>query len=128
MLEAIECAKGLPLHIAHVNSYCRGMVKDVLTETGMALKALTENPNIFSESYLSVNNGTNGDIDEKNLPKSHVTRNCLRMFGYESTRDGLERAIRDGLCKFYTRVGEEMEYLYPEIGHKFWLDNNYKVV
>lgn len=64
MLEAAECANGNPLHMAHINSYCRGMVTDVLTEVQMAQDCIVKNPNIYSESYLSVQNGTNGDIDE----------------------------------------------------------------
>lgn len=126
MREAIEVANGLPLHIAHINSYCRGLIQDPLSEVSRALELLKNNPNIFSESYLSPLNGTSGDIDEEELPKSHVTRNCLKMFDYEPTKEGLGKALKDGVCNLYERVGEEMILLDAEDGYKRWIDNGYK--
>ena len=53
MLEAVELADGNPLHLAHINAYCRGTVLPEAEETELALKALAANPNISCESYLS---------------------------------------------------------------------------
>lgn len=40
MLEAVELADGNPLHLAHINAYCRGTVLPEAEETELALKAL----------------------------------------------------------------------------------------
>ena len=95
LLEAIELAGKHHLHIAHVNSYLRGMIKDPVEEDFIALSALKGKKNLVSESYLGVINGTGAKVVD-GLPQSHVTRNCLRMRGYEATEKGLEQAIGDG--------------------------------
>jgi hypothetical protein len=96
LLEAVRLAAGNCLHIAHVNSYLRGMVRDPVEEVLEGLAAIEGKTNLVSESYLAVINGTSGRIGSDNLPSSHVTRNCLKMRGYTPDRDGLEAAIRDG--------------------------------
>jgi cytosine/adenosine deaminase-related metal-dependent hydrolase len=73
--EAVELAAGHPLHIAHVNSYCRGLVDDPLLEIKRALDLLKEAPNVVSESHLASLNGCSGRIGKDGLPQSHVTRN-----------------------------------------------------
>ncbi|CAK7050124.1 MAG: Allantoinase [Desulfovibrio sp.] len=120
LLEAVELAGSNPLHIAHVNSYCRGMVDDVLEETLRGLDALRNSPNIVSESYLSMMNGTYCTIDAKGEIESRVTRNCLRMGGYSEDKTGLEKAILDGYCVIYSLAGGEMRLLPPKDGHKYW--------
>lgn len=49
------------------------------------------------------------------------------MYGYDDDVRGLEQAIKDGVCRVYTRVGEEMEFLDPDVGLKYWLEHDYKV-
>jgi hypothetical protein len=96
--EAIELANGGLIHIAHVNSYCRGQVlSDPLAEAQRALTLLEVARNVRSESYLSVLNGTVGDC-EGGIPRSHVTRTCLRARRYPETQEGLEQAILDKYC------------------------------
>jgi hypothetical protein len=56
-LQAVELAGPHALHIAHVNSYCRGAVRAWMQETEEAIAALTAHPNLRSES-LSPLNGT----------------------------------------------------------------------
>ena len=120
LLEAIDLAGDNPLHIAHVNSYCRGMVNDVLEETLMGLNALRNHPNIVSESYLSTMNGTYCTLDAEGNIESRVTRNCLRMGGYPEDKAGLEKSILDGYCVIYSLAGGEMRLLPPKDGHKYW--------
>ncbi len=120
MLDAVKLAEGRPLHIAHVNAYCRGMVADVHEETQQAMNALRENPNIVSESYLSVMNGTYCTLDAAGNIESGVTRNCLRMRGYPDNVTGLEKAILDGYCVIYSLAGGEMKLLPPKDGHGYW--------
>lgn len=40
MLEAVELADGNPLHLAHINAYCRGTVRPEMEETELALQAV----------------------------------------------------------------------------------------
>ena len=98
LVEAVELAGGNRLHIAHVNSYLRGLVQDPLEEVLTGLAAIEGRANLVSESYLAIINGTGGKIGADGLPASHVTRNCLRMRGYEVSDAGMEKAIRDGYC------------------------------
>ena len=112
--EAVRLAEGKPLHIAHINAYCRGLVEEPLSELQRAMELLKSSPNIISESHLAPYNGCDGIIDSDGLPKSHVTRNCLRAHDYEVSRYGLEKAMRDGYAGVYALVGSEMQYLFGE--------------
>ncbi len=120
LLEAVELAGENPLHVAHVNSYCRGMVYDVNEEIRLALEALRAHPNLVSESYLSVMNGTYCTLDAQGEIESQVTRNCLRMGGYPETAAGLEEAIVQGYCVIYALAGGVMNLLSPTDGHAYW--------
>ena len=111
MEQVVDLAQGLPLHLAHINAYCRGMVEPIPAELSRAFRKLLESPNIISESHLAVNNSTSADLDEDGLPKSHVTRACLRMGGYPEDGKGLEEALKAGYAKIYALVGDEMDYL-----------------
>ncbi len=53
MIEAVKMADGYPMHLAHINAYCRGAIKDAMEETAIAIDLLKANPNIFCESYVS---------------------------------------------------------------------------
>lgn len=53
MIEAVQMADGYPLHLAHINAYCRGAIKNEIDEARTAVELLNANPNIFSESYIS---------------------------------------------------------------------------
>ncbi len=127
MEEAIHLAGGNPLHIAHINAYCRGMVEDSLNELSRAMNALKKAGNIVSESHLAPLNGCSGSIGEDSLPESNVTRNCLRTFGYPVNREGLQQAILDGKAAVYARVGGEMHYLWKKKAQKRWLRENTRV-
>ena len=118
--EAIKLAEGKPLHIAHVNAYCRGMIEEPLTELQKAMNLLKKSPNIISESHLAPYNGCDGRIDKDGLPKSHVTRNCLKAGGYEISKKGLEKAMLDGYAGIYALVGSEMTYLFGEEAVQRW--------
>lgn len=102
MREAVEAVRGLKLHLAHINAYCRGRVRPVLDEVLEAEAMLSENPGIWSESYVSPMNGTILTCDAKGDVIDHVTRTCLASFGLEPTRQGIVEAIRRG-CLFVVR-------------------------
>ncbi len=95
-LEAVELAGGRALHIAHINSYCRGLVRPYMEETEEAVAALTANPNIVCESYLSPLNGTSAKCAD-GVPESLTTRNGgLKVGGFPPTEAGMEAAILAG--------------------------------
>ncbi len=118
--ELLQLADGLPLHVAHVNSYCRGQrTSDPLQECRRALAALRAAPAARSESYLSRLNGTGG-LCEDGLPASHVTRTCLQLGGFAPSEAGLEAAIRAGWASVWTTAGGETRLLTGEEGERIW--------
>lgn len=95
MLEACLLADGHPLHLAHINSYTRGLIRPPMTEGEEALAALTAHPAIISESYLSPINATSAACSN-GVPESRQTRTCLEMGGFAPTEAGLAEAIAAG--------------------------------
>jgi hypothetical protein len=93
--EAIELTRDFPLHLAHINSYCRGEVRPYMVETEEAIEALKQHAIICSESYLSPINGTSAKCSQ-GVPESQVTARCLAAGGYPETEKGLEAAIMGG--------------------------------
>jgi hypothetical protein len=117
--EAVELAGQNSLHIAHVNSYFRGLTNDPIQESLEGLKALTGRSNIVSESYLAVINGTGGKCT-KGVPDSLVTRSCLRLGKYPASEHGLERAILDGFAKVNVELGGECVLLSGSKAVRLW--------
>jgi cytosine/adenosine deaminase-related metal-dependent hydrolase len=111
--EAAELAEGGPLHVAHVNSYCRGMVLDAIDEAREAIDLLVKHPNLRSESYLARLNGTSARCVD-GVPASGTARNCLIMGGYPVTEDGLEQAMLDGFCLVLDASADENTLLSGE--------------
>lgn len=93
MIEAVEMADGYPLHLAHINAYCRGAVKNEMEETNIAVEMLKKNPNISCESYVSPKNGTRLTCNPDGSIQSKVTGNCLRHFGFSEDREGVRAAL-----------------------------------
>lgn len=112
------------MHVAHVNSYCRGMIEGAAEEALEAMSILDElGDQVVSESYLGTINGTSGGCtDDK--PNSHVTRNCLTMRGYPPTRDGLRQAIANGYGNVRVQRGGRMVLVTGEEGVTLWEDND----
>lgn len=106
MREAVACAKGNKLLLAHINAYCRGNCYNYLDELKDAFQMLRENPNIISDSHMAVDNGTSGSCSG-DVVTDQITQNCLKVFGYPVSTDGLEQAIRDGIAKVITQIGPE---------------------
>ena len=119
MLEAVELADGNPLHLAHINAYCRGTVLPEAEETELALKALAANPNISCESYLSPLNGTSAEIID-GLPGSMVTRRCLKTGGFTEDEAGMEEALLSGWAQVNYPQGQEMTLLTGEAARDYW--------
>jgi predicted amidohydrolase len=104
--EAIKLAEGLRLHLAHINSYCRGQIESSVKEALIAISELESHPNIFSESYLSPMNGTSGRM-VNGLPFSQATPNSLKRFGYTPDYDGMKNAIKEGAANIMVEEGGE---------------------
>ena len=52
--EAVKLAEGKPLHIAHINAYCRGYIEDPLLELKKTMDILKKSPNIISDISVLV--------------------------------------------------------------------------
>lgn len=117
--EAVRLAGKNRLHIAHVNSYCRGLHKTPAAEALEAVEALRTHRNLVSESYLGTINGTSAHIKD-GLPTSHVTRNCLRMGGYEPNEKGMGEAILGGWALIQVLRGGKIELVTGKEGHEIW--------
>ncbi len=117
--EAAEIADGGPLHVAHVNSYCRGMILDVIDEAREAIDILVRHPMLRSESYLARLNGTSARCVD-GVPASGTARNCLIMRGYPVTEAGIEQAMLDGFCLVIDTRGDENALLTGEEARDLW--------
>jgi predicted amidohydrolase len=85
------------VHIAHVNAYCRGSILPPHEEIAESLEILDSlRGRIVSEVHMARPNFTRGECDDHGDVKMDVARNCLRLRGYPTTRDGMRSAITDG--------------------------------
>jgi cytosine/adenosine deaminase-related metal-dependent hydrolase len=117
--ELVELAEGRPIHLAHVNSYCRGQIEDPTTEAHRALAALASAPAMTADSYLSLANGAEASWKD-DAPESRVVRTCLRLGGYDETREGLEQAILEGWGRVQAELDGEIGFLDAEPGLGFF--------
>lgn len=114
--ELVVLADGLPVHIAHINSYCRGQVTgNALLEATRAIAAVASAPRARSESYLGLINGTSATV-ENGVPRSNVTKTCLQTGGFPATADGLEAAILAGWALIQGERNGETVLLPPAEG------------
>jgi len=124
LAELADFAGNLPVHVAHVNSYCRGQITgNPIEEAGRALNILKKLKNAHSESYLNVINGCSGRIVDS-VPLSNVTKNCLRAKNYPETASGLLKAIQDGWAQVHGKRNLETVLLPPEEGYAHYNDAN----
>ncbi|HIF12069.1 MAG TPA: hypothetical protein EYQ82_03465 [Dehalococcoidia bacterium] len=85
------------LHVAHVNSYCRGMILTPEQECREAFDILESvRGQVITEAYLAQMNGTNGLCDEDGNIVANVPQNCLTARGYSTTETGMRQALLDG--------------------------------
>jgi N-acyl-D-aspartate/D-glutamate deacylase len=120
MRESIELADGHVMHLAHVNSYCRGLVKGELAEVQEALDLLESHPNIFCESYLAAMNGTSLTIGPDGQALSKATGAILKFLGFEDSRHGMGEAIRAGAVYVLVEREAEVIRIGGEEGFSIW--------
>ncbi len=104
--EAVALAGRNRLHLAHVNSYCRGNVKEPAVEALEAIDLLKSAPHLFSESYLAVINGTSARCVNGEPVLSRV-KMWLGMGGFPGTQEGLRQAILAGWARINSVVGDD---------------------
>jgi len=125
--EAVKLSEGKPLHIAHVNAYCRGYIEDPLLELKIVMDILKKSPNIISESHLALHNACYGGINGNGVPRSYVLRNALRAKGYQVSKEGLEEALQVKYAGVYALWGSKMKYIYGDEAINYWKKHDYKV-
>lgn len=120
--EAIKLTGNNHLHMAHINSYCRGMIRPYEVETQEAIEELKMHPNIRSEAYLaSINGNTAKCTNGIPIP---VVCNCLRMKNYDPSESGLEKAILDGWAQINTIEGGEVKLRTGKKALEYWREHN----
>ncbi len=124
--DALEFAGSNRIHICHVTAYCRGLtLGSPIEESMVALKELAARPHIVSESHMAPYNGTSANL-ENGVPRSHVTRTCLKMGGYEPTREGLLAAVLDGHTLVQKDTASAVIYLEAEDGVRYLEEKNFE--
>ena len=125
--ELVHLAGDLPLHIAHINSYCRGQrMGDPLLEASRAVTVLQRAPRARSESYLATINGANAMIED-GVPKSNVVKTCLEFGGFAPTANGMVEAIHGGWARIHGVQDGETVLLSPEHGIRHYSDHHTNV-
>ncbi|PZX14887.1 dihydroorotase-like cyclic amidohydrolase [Palleronia aestuarii] len=100
MRESCELAAGNPLHLAHINSYTRGLDASAVIEAEEAIAILAETPNVWSESYLAPINGNSGKCAD-GVPESVATQKNLKRGGFPATTEGMVAAISAGWAQVH---------------------------
>ena len=120
--EALDLTRNIPIHLAHINSYCRGTVRPSMAEAEEAIEALKRHRHVCSESYLSPINGTSAKC-VNGIPESQVTNRCLTAGGYPESEKGLEAAIIDGWAQINMESGGSIVLASGEKALKWWQDH-----
>ena len=100
------------LHVCHMNSYCRGSVYSPEKECQLSIEVLKNlGPQVVSEVYHAVANGTGGACDRNGEVVSNVTSNSLIARGYEPTISGMESAFIDRYVSVLVAKEDEMVHI-----------------
>ena len=118
-LEAVKLANGHALHVAHINSYTRGLKRPYMVEVEEAVAALIGHPALRSESYLSPMNGTSAKCAQ-GVPESLQTQTNLAMGGFEKTEAGLAEAIVAGWAHINLEEGGQMVLATGDKALAYW--------
>jgi Amidohydrolase family len=122
--ELVGLVDDMAVHIAHINSYCRGQVtNNPIEEAGMALNLIKKMKNVRSESYLDIINGTSGKLKD-GIPNSNGTKNSLIAGGYSASADGLEEAVKAGWAQVHGKREQKIVLLSPAEGYKKFKSKN----
>jgi hypothetical protein len=115
------------LHVCHIPAYCRGLTHgSPVTEAMLALEALAVRPHLVSDSYLGPCYGASAQL-ENGKPRSHVTRTCLKMEGYDISADAMMVAAGDGYLRVQKPTPSEVIYLESPDGIRYLKEMNFEV-
>lgn len=123
MREVCELVGDQFVHLAHINSYCRGQIRHELEEVMEAQELLESHPSIISESYIAASNGTSFLINESGQLASKNTGVTLNMLGYENSAAGIGQAILDGIAFVFVQYGEETVRITGQEAHRLWVES-----
>jgi len=113
LLDTFDFAGANRLHICHVNAYCRGLTHgSPLAEIQIALEKLAARRQFISESHMAPYNCTWARLKD-GIPRSHVTRTCLNMGGFEADKNGLLEAAHNGYMLALKPAVNSVVYLKP---------------
>ena len=118
--QAVEIIGEHPVHLAHINSYCRGQVKAPEVEAAEAVDLLKKHPNIWSEAYLSPYNGTHLSCDAEGNALDFVTKNCLDAFRLPRTAEGIRTALCRSIAHVLRDNGSVCEIVRGEEAVRYW--------
>ncbi len=119
LFEAMDFAGSNRLHLCHINAYCRGYIQgDPITESVSALKELAARRQFVSESHLATYNCCWTRM-ENGIPRSHVTRTCLEVGGFEVSPKGTLEAAKAGHMKVHKVTPNSVYFMEPEDGAKY---------
>lgn len=120
MKQSVEIIGDMPVHLAHINSYCRGRIRSAESEASEAIELLKAHPNIWSEAYLSPYNGTHLTCDKNGNALDFVTKNCLELFHLPPTADGIREAFRRRISHCLRDTGYVTEIIRGEEAIRYW--------
>jgi cytosine/adenosine deaminase-related metal-dependent hydrolase len=119
LCEDIEIVGKHRLHLAHLNSYCRGFQEDATLEALEAVNLLRNAPHLYSEAYLATINGTSGQC-ANGVPVNARVKQWLLAGGFEATETGYAEAIRVGYTRVHAPTPDNVTLLTGDEGIKFW--------
>jgi len=112
----LQFADGMPIHIAHVNGYCRGYHGSPIDEAARSLALLREHPNATSDSYVFRWNALPLESEGDGL-RSNATRFWLSRLDYSPDLDGVLAAWSDGRARLVVpSSGENVLMSYADAG------------
>ena len=129
LAEMLQLADGMPLHVSHVNGYCRGYHGLPIEEAATSLALLREHPNATSDSYVFRWNALPLECDDDGL-RSHATRFWLDRLGYSPDLGGVLAAWSDGCARLVVPSGcENVLMSYADAGEnpERWLGEAFLV-
>ena len=108
------------LHVAHVDAYCRGLVRPPLDECQEALALLRAmKSQLVSEIKFGIPNACSGHCQGDTV-LDHIVHNCLRAQGYPQTRQGLRQAFLDGYASVIAARDDRIVLLSEHEGLEMW--------
>ena len=120
LIESVELCAGNVVHMAHINSYCRGLIKGEIAEVQEAIELLESHQNIFSESYLAAMNGIMLSIGKDGKTASKAVGLQLKHLGFDDSRQGMGEAIRAQVVYALTEREGQVIRVTGEEGFKLW--------